>query len=107
MFLLSYYSSDLSSQNCLRFQISTVFEDEDDDIGGSLVKNKSDSIPKPTKDKYLEESINSLKSNSFETNKHVMDNLCCNERQALFRLKSDKSIVIKEADKGNAVVILD
>jgi hypothetical protein len=37
----------------------------------------------------------------------VTDNLCRNERQALFRLKSDKSIVIKEADKGNAVVILD
>ena len=33
-------------------------EDEDDDIGGPLVRNKSDWIPKPTKDKYLEESIN-------------------------------------------------
>jgi Zn-dependent alcohol dehydrogenase len=39
--------------------------------------------------------------------KHAKDNLCRNERQAVFRLKSDKSIVIKEADKGNAVVILD
>jgi hypothetical protein len=82
-------------------------EDEDDDIGGPLVRNKSDWIPKPTKDTYLEESINTLKRNSLETNKHVKDNLCRNERQALFRLKSDKSIVIKEADKGNAVVILD
>ena len=30
-----------------------------------------------------------------------------NDKLYLFRLKSDKSIVIKEADKGNAVVILD
>jgi hypothetical protein len=43
--------------------------------GGPLVRNKSDWIPKPTKDKYLEESINTLKSNSLETNKHVKDNL--------------------------------
>ena len=96
---------------CRRLRINYIFngneEDEDDDIGGPLVRNKSDWIPKPTKDKYLEESINTLKSNSLETNKHVKDNLCRNERQALFRLKSDKSIVIKEADKGNAVVILD
>jgi hypothetical protein len=41
-------------------------EDEDDDIGGPLVRNKSDWIPKPTKDKYLEESINTLKSNSLK-----------------------------------------
>jgi hypothetical protein len=85
---------------CRRLRINYIFngneEDEDDDIGGPLVRNKSDWIPKPTKDKYLEESINTLKSNSLETNKHVKDNLCRNERQALFRLKSDKSIVIKE-----------
>jgi hypothetical protein len=31
-------------------------EDEDDDKGGPLVRNKSNWIPKPAKDKYLEES---------------------------------------------------
>ena len=60
-------------------------EDEADDIGGSLVRNKSDWFPKTATDKYLEESINTLKSNSLETNKHAKVNLCRNERQALFR----------------------
>ena len=90
--------------SCRRLIINYIFngneEDEDDDIGGPLVRNKSDWIPKPTR-------LNTLKSDSLETNKHVKDNLCRNERQALFRLKSDKSKVTKEADKGNAVVILD
>jgi hypothetical protein len=43
---------------CRRLRINYIFngneEDEDDDIGGPLVRNKSDWIPKPTKDKYYQ-----------------------------------------------------
>ena len=34
-------------------------------------------------------------------------NLSIGDRQALYDLKSDKTIVIKEADKGSAVVVWD
>ena len=62
---------------CRRLRINYIFNEneEDDERGEPLVRNKSDWIPKPTKDKYLEESINTLKTNSLETNKHVKDNL--------------------------------
>ena len=39
--------------------------------------------------------------------KHSYYNLTREERQAMYNLKNDQSIVIKEADKGSAVVIWD
>ena len=37
----------------------------------------------------------------------IFSNLSIGEQQALYDLKSDKTIVIKEADKGSAVVVWD
>ena len=37
--------------------------------------------------------------------KHLYDNLTREEREAMYYLKNDQSIVTKEADKGSAVVI--
>ena len=39
--------------------------------------------------------------------KHLYDNLTTEEREAMYYLKNDQAIVIKEADKGSAVVIWD
>ena len=44
---------------------------------------------------------------SYTEIKHFYYNLTREERQAMYNLKSDQSIVIKEADKGSAVVIWD
>ena len=37
----------------------------------------------------------------------MYDNLTTEEREAMYYLKNDQAIVIKEADKGSAVVIWD
>ena len=42
-----------------------------------------------------------------EVPKDKFNNLINSERKALYDLKNDKSIVIKSADKGSAVVVLD
>ncbi|CAG2195900.1 unnamed protein product [Mytilus edulis] len=94
-----------------RLRINYIFcednEENEEEENKPLVRNKSDWIPKPTKDKDLEETIKTLKTNSLTSNKNVKDNLTREEKTALQNLKSDKSIIIKEADKGNAVVIMD
>ncbi|CAG2199336.1 unnamed protein product [Mytilus edulis] len=94
-----------------RLRINYIFckdnEENEEEENKPLVRNKSDWIPRPTKDKDLEETIKTLKTNSLTSNKNVKDNLTREEKTALQNLKSDKSIIIKEADKGNAVVIMD
>ncbi|CAG2197265.1 unnamed protein product [Mytilus edulis] len=94
-----------------RLRINYIFcednEENEEEENKPLVRNKSDWIPKPTKDKDLEETIRTLKTNSLTSNKNVRDNLTRKEKTALQNLKSDKSIILKEADKGNVVVIKD
>ena len=43
----------------------------------------------------------------IEIPKDKYNNLTSKERQALYDLKNDKSIFIKSADKGSAVVVWD
>ena len=43
----------------------------------------------------------------IEIPKDKYNNITSKERQALYDLKNDKSIVIKSADKGSAVVVWD
>ena len=53
--------------------------------------------------------MNSLEAKlmKFEIPKDKYNNLTSKERQALYDLKNDKSIVIKSADKGSAVLVWD
>lgn len=49
-----------------------------------------------------------LKLQKIDTYKiRLKDNLTKNEKITLKQLKSDNAIIIKEADKGNDVVIMD
>ena len=97
---------------CRRLRLNYIFYEEENDESNDmsdepLVRNKSNFNPKPTKDKHLEETIKNLKSNPLESRKNIKDNLSRGERKALSKLKADHSIIIKEADKGSAVVIMD
>ncbi|VDI46523.1 Hypothetical predicted protein, partial [Mytilus galloprovincialis] len=78
-------------------------EEDEEEENKRLVRNKSDWIPKPTKDKDLEETIKTLRTNSLTSNTNFKDNLTRVEKTALQNLKSDKSIIIKEADKHDKV----
>ena len=75
----------------------------------SLVKNKSEFIP-PTKrnlalDKFSKNVENLPLTNA--TTHHPRNNVSSLERKAIESLSNDNSIVIKEADKGGAVIIMD
>ena len=74
----------------------------------SLVKNKSNFVPPQVSDRlltlFLESLTNISKTGSKPKNK---SNISSSEKLALKNLSEDKSIVIKEADKGGATVIMD
>ena len=59
------------------------------------------------KDTAIELYLSSLKEKltKVEVPKDKFNNLSNSERKALYDLKNDKSIVIKSADKGLAVVV--
>lgn len=100
---------------CRKLRLKEYFyEDEtvretNDDI--SLARNKSNFHPKRNRDKTLDTCIDSLqkasknlKSFSVPTAK---ENLTHSERRALKQLKQNRNIIIKEADKGGTVCVMD
>ena len=87
-------------------EVSSSSESDDCDENGSLVQNKSKFNPPHNRDKQLETYINFVHGHLLQP-QTTKPNLKQNENQALLSLKNDDSIVIKEADKGGAVVIMD
>jgi tRNA/tmRNA/rRNA uracil-C5-methylase (TrmA/RlmC/RlmD family) len=71
---------------------------------------KSNWIPKPSKHTRLESVINLIKSDiKHNVDVHVpkTDNLTQAERSALRNIQERDDIIIKPADKGSAVVVMD
>ena len=75
---------------------------------GSIVKSKSSFIPPDKRNKHLDTTINYLKSQNYDpkTEKRK-SNISKAERKAMKELLNDKEIIIKEADKGGCVVIMN
>lgn len=76
----------------------------------NIVRNKSFFNPKNGKNDILNtvcDTLNNLPLNSNINNCKTKFNLSREETTALESLANDESIVIKEADKGGAVVIMD
>ncbi|KAL5012387.1 hypothetical protein ScPMuIL_010938 [Solemya velum] len=70
--------------------------------------NKKGFTPSDNRDIHLNDYINTLKSHPITENKqNVKENLTVREKAALKHIHEDETIVIKEADKGGAIVILD
>ncbi|XP_053398132.1 uncharacterized protein LOC128556608 [Mercenaria mercenaria] len=72
-----------------------------------LVRNKTGWNPPKSKDKVLEEVIQSLKEYPTDSNASIKGNLSKNSKTALKTLLDNTSLIIKEADKGGAVVCMD
>ena len=92
-----------------KFRLAEFFhnKDERDD---SLVRNKCHFIPPKNRNQSLDNFITNvenipLDNNSIQNN--IKTNITNAERNAIKSLSSDKTIVIKEADKGGAVVVMD
>ena len=94
---------------CRKLRLAECFSSNDNEIDDDppLVRNKSGWNPPKSKDTHLEDAIQYLKDYPSDTNKNVKNNITKEENDAMKSLFSDKSIVIKEADKGGAVVIMD
>ena len=84
------------------------FRNENKGIYRDMFKPKSNFNP-CNKDVAIEVYLSSLEEKlmKVEVPKDKFNNLTKSERKALCDLKSDKSIVIKSADKGSAVVVWD
>ena len=80
--------------------------DSDDSETPSLVRNKSDFNPPHNRDKHLERYIDYIHNYPLEA-QNTKQNLPRGQQEALRSLQKDDSIVIKEADKGGSVVIMD
>lgn len=82
----------------------TNYQEEND----SIVKNKSNFVPTQISN-FLSTSMNYLENIPLKPDGSRVrkSNISLNERKAIKSLKSDKSIIIKEADKGSTVVIMD
>ena len=93
-------------------RLKSHFNDRDDTNRSS--EKYSSSIPKsdwqpPKQGHDLETFISSVESDiaSHKPSKPKDDNLTRSERSALYDLQNRQEIIIKPADKGSAVVVMD
>ena len=89
-------------------RLKWFFRDDEKKFNPDKFKPKSTFNPR-NKDALIEIYLSSLEAKlmSIEIPKDKYNNLTREERGALFDLKNDKTIVIKGADKGSAVVVWD
>lgn len=93
---------------CRKLRLKEFFHDRTMD-NDSIVKNKSYWEPKSGTNTTLDTTINYLKltkeHKSLKINTRT--NISHNERNAIASLKNNDSLIIKEADKGAAVVLMN
>ena len=85
-----------------------ILSQEPDDYTPNPFKEKSTWTPKnctPHLSVYHENVVKDIKKAT--TSKRKRDNLSSGERQALRQLRSNTNVVIKSADKGGAVVVMN
>ncbi|KAL5010151.1 hypothetical protein ScPMuIL_012456 [Solemya velum] len=79
----------------------------DTSTDNSLVRNKSNWAPNRGRDSHLDCFIDTITKFPITNSKNFKQNISKAEQRALEKLKQDETIVIKEADKGGAIVIMD
>lgn len=92
---------------CRNLKLAEFFHEVEIQDDQSVVKCKSSFNPPDTKGSHLYNVTKSLKNNIKRKHQKKTYNISKKERSALDSLKQNKDIVIKEADKGSAVVIMD
>ena len=81
--------------------IDSNYEDD------SLVKNKSTFHPHKGRNKNLDTFFEKISNIDLKENTKIKNNLPPKWREALKEIQNNEKIIIKEADKGSAVVIMD
>ena len=92
-----------------RMRLKEFFHDiENND--NSIVRNNSNFEPPCGRNISLDSYISASKaicSNTIGTNNHTKYNITLKQREAIKSLAHDNSIIIKEADKGGGIVIMN
>lgn len=92
-----------------KFRLAEYFHGtEDRDI--SIVRDKSNWTPPLGRSQALDnfvKSVNEIPLNTIEQTQNIKHNITIKERQGIKSLSQDNSIIIKEADKGGATVIMN
>ena len=80
-------------------------EDEDE----SLVQNKSNFVPPQGREEILDNFVASTTNIPLEPSEksNVKRNISISEQKPITSLANDETIIIKQADKGGATVIMD
>ena len=78
-------------------------------MGESLVRNKSNFVPPQGREEILDNFIVSTTNIPLEPSEksNVKRKISISEQKTITSLASDETIIIKQADKGGATVIMD
>ena len=92
-----------------KIRLTEYFEGNEDNTDESLVRNKSNWIPPKGRNNDLETFISNVVDIPLVPTKkdNIKYNLPIPQQKTIKSLMSDESIIIKEADKGGATVIMD
>ncbi len=90
-----------------RLRLAEFFKDTEPHGDGSIVRNKGKFTPKRNIDLHLDHFIDHLNRYPINTTKNVRDNLSKSEREAIKTIIHNDDLIIKEADKGSAVCIMN
>lgn len=93
---------------CLR--LTEYFHGMETDIieSNSLIQCKSRFVPGEGRNQYLDSTISAIKNIPAPKRKEITKyNISIQERKAITSLKENKDVIIKEADKGSSIVIMN
>ena len=82
-------------------------EEQRDEEDESIIRNLGNFCPPINRNKVLDAAINFMNSISLNHSKQPKSNLTSKQWNGINQLKNNNNIVIKEADKGGAVVIMN
>lgn len=82
-------------------------QSDDGDEAFQPLKNKSKFTPPRQRDKHLDTFVDFISNYPLHSEKGKISNVSKEERNVINSLANDDSIVIKQADKGGAFVIMD
>lgn len=91
-----------------KLRLLEYFNGREQNSDNSLVRNKSNFVPPKSNDNYLtlfSENLSNLHKPNTALSKK--SHFSSSERKALQDLEKDDTIIIKEADKGGATIIMD
>ena len=92
----------------LKLRLLEYFDCNEGQSNNSPVKNKSNFVPPKTNDNYLTSFLDSLQTvHEIENIRNSESNMFKAEQKALKNLQINYTIIIKEADKGGATLIMD